>query len=101
MKLELNLGTLPTKATVCIGLKRVNLTSSCLLNSARSSKQKTDGKFVFVYYIYGLFNDFIGSPDQGCTNPGRQVEFCTVGPNSVSVGPRCVADLLPVWSPEL
>ena len=75
--------------------------SSGLLNSARSSKQKTYGKFVFVYYIYGLFNYFIGNPDQGCTNPRRQVEFCTVGPSSVSVCPLYGTDLSTVWGPEL
>jgi len=80
MKLKLSPGTLPTKATVRIGFKKVNLIYSGLLNSARSSKQKNDGKLCFLYYIYGLFNDFIASPDQEYTNPGRQVESCTVGP---------------------
>jgi hypothetical protein len=52
MKLKLNPGTLPTKATVYIGLKIVNLISSGLLNSARSSKQKTGGKFMFSYITF-------------------------------------------------
>jgi len=52
MKLKLIPGTLPTKATVYIGLKRVDLISSVLLISARSSKQKTESKIMFMYITF-------------------------------------------------
>jgi hypothetical protein len=76
MKLKLNPGTLPTKATVCIGLKRVNLISTGLLNSARSSKEKTGGKFMFLYITFMAYLTILSVALTRCARiPGARLNF--------------------------
>lgn len=80
MKLNLNPGTLPTKATVCIGLKRVNLISSGLLNSALSSKHKTDGKFMFLYITFMAYLTTLSvAVTRGAQIPGARLNFVPWG----------------------
>jgi len=80
MTLILNPGTLPTKATVCIGLKRVNLISLGPLNSARSSKQKTGGKFMFLYITFKAYLTILSvALTRGAQIPGARLNFVPWG----------------------
>lgn len=80
MKLKLNPGTLPTKATVCVCLKRINLISSGLLNSARSSKQKTGGKFMFLYITFMAYLTILSvALTRRAQIPGARLNFVPWG----------------------
>jgi len=80
MKLKLNPGTLPTKATLCIGLKRVNLIASGLLNSSRSKKRKTDGKFMLLYITFMAYLTILSVALPRCAQiPGPRSNFVPWG----------------------
>jgi predicted metal-dependent enzyme (double-stranded beta helix superfamily) len=61
-------------------MNRVNLISSGLLNSAHSSKQKTDGKFILLYITFMAYLTILSvALTRGAQSSGASLNFVRWG----------------------